>query len=179
MSNERRGQRLFAFGSNGSGQLGIGHKDDVSAPQECAYGSGLGFAFVKQLATGGTHAMILHDNGDIASTGDNSDGRCWYQESEAIDRWSTNEDVASAEAAIPAAEHLAATWAASFAAFGSDPLAIMSSGTGNSGELGLGRDIITAKTPQRINSSWPKTASSTKLASCMGHVVAVLSFSLY
>ncbi|KXT18119.1 hypothetical protein AC579_4549 [Pseudocercospora musae] len=175
MSNERRGQRLFAFGSNGSGQLGIGHKDDVSAPQQCVYGSSLGFTVVKQLAAGGNHAMILHANGDIASTGDNSDGRCWYEEPEASDRWSTNENVASAEAATPATEHLAATWAASIAACRSNSRAIMSCGAGNSGELGLGRNIITAQTPQRINSSWPETATITKLASCMGHVVAVLS----
>ncbi|KAF7192413.1 RCC1 repeat-containing protein C10F6.04 [Pseudocercospora fuligena] len=175
MSNGQSRQRLFAFGSNGSGQLGIGHRDDVSAPQECVYGSGLGNASIKQLVAGGNHALILHDSGSMASAGDNSDGRCLSAEEDAVDIWTTAGDVATVEAGAATIDHIAATWSASLAMSNGNPPAIMSSGAGNSGELGLGRDIITAQTPQRINYSWPETASITKLASCMGHVVAVLS----
>ncbi|EME76844.1 uncharacterized protein MYCFIDRAFT_43975 [Pseudocercospora fijiensis CIRAD86] len=176
MSIERKAQRLFAFGSNGSGQLGIGHRDDVSAPQECVHDSSLDGTTLKQLAAGGNHALVLSHGGKLISTGDNSDGRSWLQEREASSRWTSVQNVASEETAgAGAVDHVAATWSASFAVCHGKSSAIIASGTGNSGELGLGRDVVTAQSPQCIKNLWPESAKVVKAASCMGHVAIVLS----
>lgn len=58
--------RIFALGSNGSGQLGIGHQDDTSTPQEVNT-DGISTAGIKQIACGGNHTTVLFENGDIAT----------------------------------------------------------------------------------------------------------------
>jgi protein ATS1 len=82
--------RIFAFGSNGSGQLGIGHLQDVSTPEECH------FTFdyedhdhrgltdrkeshnlkVKCIVAGGNHTVILFENGAVYAAGSNENGKC-------------------------------------------------------------------------------------------------------
>ncbi|OQE81724.1 hypothetical protein PENNAL_c0039G06749 [Penicillium nalgiovense] len=84
--------RLFAFGSNGSGQLGIGHEEDVSTPTQCLFeqaeisqGSQIatiqdtGFADESEITTvaaGGNHTLLLTTSGSIYAAGCNADGRC-------------------------------------------------------------------------------------------------------
>lgn len=58
--------RIFALGSNGSGQLGTGHQDDTSTPQEVNT-DGMSTAGIKQIACGGNHTVVLFENGDIAA----------------------------------------------------------------------------------------------------------------
>ncbi|KAJ5915893.1 hypothetical protein N7454_010800 [Penicillium verhagenii] len=82
---------LFAFGSNGSGQLGLGHKEDVSTPTQCLFtpssaASGLEIQEegpVSQVAdkivhivAGGNHTLLLTRQGHVYAAGYNSDGRC-------------------------------------------------------------------------------------------------------
>lgn len=58
---------LFAFGSNGSGQLGIGHEDDVNTPTPC-----LGIpsnATIRKIEGGGNHAALLTDDGRVFLSG--------------------------------------------------------------------------------------------------------------
>ncbi|KGO50829.1 Regulator of chromosome condensation, RCC1 [Penicillium expansum] len=84
--------RLFAFGSNGSGQLGIGHEEDVSTPTQCLFeqpeqpqGSqrhtipNISLADDSEIITiaaGGNHTLLLASNGSIYAAGCNTDGRC-------------------------------------------------------------------------------------------------------
>lgn len=84
--------RLFAFGSNGSGQLGIGHEEDVSTPTQCLFeqpeppqGSQITTIQNTNLpdeseiittAAGGNHTLLLTTNGSIYAAGCNTDGRC-------------------------------------------------------------------------------------------------------
>ncbi|KAJ5968867.1 hypothetical protein N7501_005115 [Penicillium viridicatum] len=83
--------RLFAFGSNGSGQLGIGHEEDVSAPTQCLFeqpepsqGSQITIqntnladeSEISTIAAGGNHTLLLTTNGSIYAAGCNEDGRC-------------------------------------------------------------------------------------------------------
>ncbi|KAI8147524.1 regulator of chromosome condensation 1/beta-lactamase-inhibitor protein II [Fennellomyces sp. T-0311] len=75
---------LYAFGSNGSGQLGVGHTDDINVPEQC-----LGIPDTDALSKvvgGGNHAVALTKNGQIYVTGDNESkfhqptwagDRCW------------------------------------------------------------------------------------------------------
>lgn len=74
---------LYAFGSNGSGQLGIGHVEDTSIPMECLFeelaegGNNSGSENdIIQIATGGNHTLLRFRNGEVYAAGFNGDGRC-------------------------------------------------------------------------------------------------------
>lgn len=81
---------IFAFGSNGSGQLGIGHLEDVSVPTRCLFprvddngqGQGQGqnqdqgLGQVVRIVAGGNHTLILFDSGAVYAAGSNENGRC-------------------------------------------------------------------------------------------------------
>lgn len=78
--------RVFAFGSNGSGQLGIGHTEDVSEPRECVFvefdenGNRIPVNMkgkqVQRIACGGNHTIILFEDGSAYASGLNDDARC-------------------------------------------------------------------------------------------------------
>jgi protein ATS1 len=83
--------RLFAFGSNGSGQLGIGHEEDVSTPTQCLFeqpepSQGSQITTVQNtlsdesqiitIAAGGNHTLLLTTSGSIYAAGCNEDRRC-------------------------------------------------------------------------------------------------------
>lgn len=63
---------LFAFGSNGSGQLGVGHKEDVREPQRCI-GIPEDDPIVK-VQGGGNHAVALTQSARIYIAGDDGSG---------------------------------------------------------------------------------------------------------
>ncbi|EEA20996.1 alpha tubulin suppressor [Talaromyces marneffei ATCC 18224] len=88
-------EKVFALGSNGSGQLGIGHRDDVSEPTECLFcddaivtnqqqqqqqqtanGSDGTERKVKRISCGGNHTLILLEDGVVYAAGLNEDLRC-------------------------------------------------------------------------------------------------------
>lgn len=64
---------LYAFGSNGSGQLGIGNTVDQSTPQRCRLNSELPGSPLTVVA-GGNHTLILYDEGTVYSAGSPRDG---------------------------------------------------------------------------------------------------------
>ncbi|RAK71924.1 RCC1 domain-containing protein [Aspergillus fijiensis CBS 313.89] len=77
---------LFAFGSNGSGQLGLGHEEDVSLPVRCVFevaedaapgdeGTPKGGDVVRIVA-GGNHTLVADRGGRVFAAGWNGDGRC-------------------------------------------------------------------------------------------------------
>ncbi|KAJ5447137.1 Regulator of chromosome condensation RCC1 [Penicillium cf. griseofulvum] len=84
--------RLFAFGSNGSGQLGIGHEEDVSTPTQCLFEQPepsqrsqittiqnttlSDESQIISIAAGGNHTLLLTTSGSIYAAGCNEDGRC-------------------------------------------------------------------------------------------------------
>ncbi|KAL2872384.1 RCC1 domain-containing protein [Aspergillus lucknowensis] len=90
---------LFAFGSNGSGQLGIGHGEDVSIPTRCIFDddydgevpdafpsgksrtqehSGGDCVRVSRIVAGGNHTLVLLEDGRVYAAGWNRDGRCGW-----------------------------------------------------------------------------------------------------
>lgn len=165
--------RLYAFGSNGSGQLGIGSTEDTASPQPVNGSAGVSTAPLKHIACGGNHMVILFANRNFAAAGHNSDGRC---PTTAKTRTAslTNMQVPPDIIDCDCAEVLVtATWSATLLICKSGML--MACGTGNSGELGLGPDVTTAKHPTPVEGFPPMNTSIVKLASCMGHAVAVLS----
>ncbi|KAI4733155.1 RCC1/BLIP-II protein [Aureobasidium sp. EXF-12298] len=136
---------VYALGSNGSCQLGVGHEDDLSAPSLVEI-ERLD-ASVKAIKAGGNHTLILTKSGTVYVTGENSDGRCAISTVASISSF--------APSSLPKMDFIAATWDASIFA---SAHAVYVCGSGAKGELGLGQGTYVID-----------------LAACMGHVVVVLS----
>jgi len=67
--------RLYAFGSNGSGQLGIGNTEDTSTPQTCLFPDGPELpSRPLKIAAGGNHTLLLLEDGTVYCTGGSRDG---------------------------------------------------------------------------------------------------------
>ncbi|KAJ5747535.1 uncharacterized protein N7511_009231 [Penicillium nucicola] len=123
--------RLFAFGSNGSGQIGIGHIEDVSVPTPCLFETGIATTDTTQekanltdildddvvdIAAGGNHTLLLTKRGALYLAGCNIDGRCGphyqFQDTEGnishFRRFVLNDSITGAE--ISTFKHVSATW---------------------------------------------------------------------
>lgn len=159
--------RLLAFGSNGAGQLGIGHCDDVSTPQPC-----LGLeneadpATVSALAAGGNHTLLLLSSGHLYGAGSSAqrqtglaDGTTTFR---VINRSSNNR-----------IKFIAATWEASIIVTDDDE--VSTSGFGPKGELGQGTDIDTSSGFSALDDFLPSDSSIVDVAACMSHAVVVAS----
>ncbi|PPJ57337.1 hypothetical protein CBER1_01425 [Cercospora berteroae] len=170
MNDSSHEYKLLAFGSNGSGQLGIGHVEDVSSPHECQGSLTGSSAGIKQLASGGNHTIALLDDGSIAATGDNTDGRCLASSLKELNIvWTQERSEGHAYGLI---NHVAATWSATFAA-GQDACYV--SGSGTSGELGLGSEVFVSEAIANIEGLISHSDRIVKVASSMGHIVVVLA----
>lgn len=85
---------LFSFGSNGSGQLGIGHTEDVSSPTRCLFSTGSdSIEHIDndndnnndddedddepvRIVAGGNHTLALFRSGTVYAAGSNKNGQC-------------------------------------------------------------------------------------------------------
>ncbi|KAI1162280.1 RCC1/BLIP-II [Nemania serpens] len=68
---------LFALGSNGSGQLGLGHKEDVSVPKQVEFCQAQPHDDpVTQVAAGGNHTVLVTASGKAYWSGDYANGCC-------------------------------------------------------------------------------------------------------
>ncbi|KAI4723429.1 RCC1/BLIP-II protein [Aureobasidium sp. EXF-10727] len=142
---------VYALGSNGSCQLGIGHDEDLSAPTLVDVEKL--DAPIKSIKAGGNHTLILTKSGTVYAT-----------------------EVVSISSFIPTSlprmEFIAATWDASIFA---SAQSVHVCGSGAKGELGLGQSVMKADCPQQIADFPPTGTRIIDLAACMGHVVVVLS----
>ena len=158
---------IYALGSNGSGQLGLGHEEDVSEPRLVRVPETLTADRVRTVTAGGNHTLLLCTSGDVYASGSNVNGRCGIIQERM--QLSTFEQVD-----LPGKVKLcAATWDASI--FALEDGRIMVCGAGAKGELGLGRGHNQATKPTDIAGFPPKGATVIDLAACMGHVIIVLS----
>ena len=169
---------LYALGSNGSGQLGVGHTDDLSEPQTVSRADTNSLWDAKQLAAGGNHTVILCDDGKVRATGNNEDGRCGLKDLTQTTRF-TEVELTKSKAGKPAdVKQVSASWSSTVLLCIDGNL--HTCGTGNSGELGLGPDVIRAPTLQRIPDFPPLGTEVIFIASGMSHAVAILSnFEIY
>jgi protein ATS1 len=177
--------RLFAFGSNGSGQLGIGHQEDVSNPTQCLFSQPKQEPELQKtqqlndeithIAAGGNHTLLLTKTGAVYAAGCNTDSRCGAQEDELLPtfhRLSLCD--ASSGAKIDCFKLVSATWEGSIVVSGqTDRDAVYVLGSNPKGELGLPTDVVALGS--RIPDFPPEGASVVALASGMAHSVAVLS----
>ncbi|CAO3630369.1 unnamed protein product [Cunninghamella blakesleeana] len=74
--------KVYGFGSNGSGQLGLGHLEDTNVPQQC-----IGIPTeekIKKIVGGGNHSVILTISGKVFMTGSSQLGvqkqKLWEKE---------------------------------------------------------------------------------------------------
>lgn len=164
---------LYAFGSNGSGQLGVGHTDDLSKPEAIVTGDSSIPWTVKQLAAGGNHTVVLCSDGKVKATGNNEDGRCGLGE--------TKQTTKFTEVALPLGEdgsplqvkQVATSWSATNLLCSDGCLYVC--GTGYSGELGLGTDVKIAASLKRLPDFPPLGTEVLFITSGMAHTVAILS----
>jgi protein ATS1 len=167
----------YALGSNGSGQLGIGHKEDVSVPKDVQFRNEP--KAIDQLKAGGNHTLLL-SSGVLYCSGDPSNGACGLiSGSSASDvefrplRLSTEDDLSKAHTIL-----CAASWEASIIVQqDKDGRAsqVYSFGTGNKGELGQGEHIFRSSKAQKINNFPPENLEVVDLAASVSHVVVVLN----
>ncbi|KAK4619632.1 RCC1 repeat-containing protein [Fulvia fulva] len=170
-SNKHNDIKIYAFGSNGSGQLGIGHSDDVSKSEPVVYAfhsnvttTGETDANVQTIACGGNHSVMLLSDGSLWTSGDNSNGRCMMQVDGNGTAWHRQVD-------LRPVKHIAATWNATFFVHTDDATQVFVAGSGNTGELGLGQGITITSTVASMR--LPPGQNIVKMTAGMGHIVVV------
>lgn len=188
---------LFAFGSNGSGQLGLGHTEDVSIPTTCVFDeTPPEKCKIVRIAAGGNHTLVLFENGVIYAAGCNVDGRCGMSRSVV----EGEDEVLRFKRVVVTAgdgdgdgherrtydtfKNVSATWEGTFlvassssqseASHDNDGDKVFALGSGSKGELGLGTTTTTT-TPTQIPHFPPRGTRIIFIASGMGHTAAVLS----
>lgn len=156
--------QLFAFGSNGSGQLGIGHFEDVSAPTKCVFPEELsspgtspaGQDAIIRVVAGGNHTLILFRAGAVYATGSTENGRCGFPvaDQSTLETGALQPDfrrvlVHLDGRYVDTFKAISATWEASFLVSTDDEVFVL--GFGSRGELGLGKERTeTVSCPGRI-----------------------------
>lgn len=197
--------RLYAFGSNGSGQLGIGHGEDVSVPTLCLFAghddedSGSGSVMgtestrhddvdddeVVRIAAGGNHTLILFRSGAVYAAGCDEDGRCggYAVGNEGEGEGSVLkfmrivvEDAADGKK-VKRFKHISATWEGTILVSSDEDgeAKVFVLGSGAKGELGLGHQTTRAVRPVRIPEFPPRGTNIISISSSVGHTVVVLS----
>lgn len=174
---------LLALGSNGAGQLGIGNTEDVSIPSKCQISrhmiSSAPFSRINTIAAGGNHTLVLYHDGTLFASGNNSDGRCnlnyaaiKLDESPQLQSFISPNGFEQDE--YPGSyQFCTATWEASICLDINGH--IVTCGTGNRGELGLGEGVSKARRPRAISGFPPPGTRMGWLAASVSHVVAVLT----
>ncbi|WYZ39845.1 hypothetical protein EsH8_IV_000186 [Colletotrichum jinshuiense] len=171
---------LFAVGSNGSGQLGIGHKEDVSVPKQAIFVPDHPDSPVVKIAAGGNHTLLLTQAGQIYWSGDATSGACGLTSSTKTDEPAFQQVQLSRdgqEDAPNATALIAATWEASFVVQKDGEgrqTKLYSFGAGLKGELGLGELLVRSPSATLVKEFPPAGNEVIDLSACMGHVVAVL-----
>ncbi|OAQ66702.1 Regulator of chromosome condensation, RCC1 [Pochonia chlamydosporia 170] len=171
-------EAIFAIGSNGSGQLGIGHEEDVSVPKPVQFHPKPPNSRITAIAAGGNHTLILCESGDLYWSGDPSTGACGINSVSNASAFQPVRLVRDGhEDQIGSPVLIAATWEASFVVSKDSTgrrTSIFSFGMGMRGELGSGELILRTPSATKLPNFPPPGCEIVDLAACMGHVVTVL-----
>lgn len=169
---------IYSIGSNGSGQLGIGHKEDVSVPKPVLF-EDISLDQIAQVKGGGNHTLLL-SSGILYCSGDPASGACGIA-SDSIHSTSQFRKVnlgLEKSAINKPIRHCAASWETSIIIQEDEnghATKVYSFGTGNKGELGLGEFIFKSAKAQLIKDFPPTGLTVVDLAASVSHMVAVLS----
>jgi protein ATS1 len=163
--------RLFATGSNGCGQLGIAHRNDVSRLTPCVFSGDepLQDGSIVSLVSGGNHSLLLlatSQGRSIWATGTNVQNQLGPGTSSSLDVW-TPLDLLSLRRAAGLVENgttyepvaIACTWTSTLIAFSrtlntngrrrSD--VVLSFGSNDFGELGCGSIGTSAESTGKVH----------------------------
>lgn len=179
---------IFALGSNGNGQLGIGHSDDVSKPARCLFNpkSPPPKYPVRpiKIAAGGNHTLLLYSDGSVFAAGQNDDGRCGLpRTSEPITRFtrvsfpatsseSVDNVASTVKDVISNFEDIAATWSSSvFVTSKNGKQVVYTCGSGDFGELGQGPEVRSSFEPRVIAGCPAQDKKIVATSSSFRHVV--------
>jgi protein ATS1 len=170
-------EAVFALGSNGSGQLGIGHKEDVSVPKQVIFHPEEPTSPIIQVAAGGNHTLLLTKTGQLYGSGDPTPGACGLTTGPDAPVFRELQLTKSGEPSIGEIALITATWEGSIIvakdADGKNNR-VFSFGAGLKGELGLGELIVRTPSASQIRDFPPPGTQVVDLAACMGHAIAVL-----
>lgn len=187
--------KLFAFGSNGSGQLALGHTEDVSTPTQCLFDETPATNDnIVHIAAGGNHTLLLTERGCVYAAGCNTDGRCGPRISDL-----TEENLlsfrrviltdAATGSRVDTFKCVSATWEGSILVasvrklgdLGGTEDKVFIMGSSPKGELGLQLHAISTPGGNMVQPGMtipdfpPQGTNIVALASGMGHTLAVLS----
>ncbi|KAG8530014.1 uncharacterized protein KY384_005496 [Bacidia gigantensis] len=160
---------LYAFGSNSSGQLGIGNKDDASRPQQCLF-SDTGPRDPLKIVAGGSLSMLLCASGAVYHAGvmKSVQSEAPTRGVEAVTHFEP-----SPLTKIHRAKLCAAAWDMFTIVTEADEVYVC--GKGNKGELGLGKNVRAVDTCTQLYNFPPEGVYIRDIASSVSHTVAVLS----
>ncbi|OJD12011.1 hypothetical protein AJ78_07328 [Emergomyces pasteurianus Ep9510] len=179
---------LYAFGSNGSGQLGIGHTDDVSIPSRCLFThenrdndlGGIDNSLTSdepiRIVAGGNHTLVLFKSGAVFAAGSNKNGRCAHDPDSlpSLLHFSRVIIVREDGTRVDRFKDISATWEASFFV-DAERGHLYACGVGSKGELGLGENCMEASSPMRICGFPPEGREIIFISSSVSHTAATLS----
>ncbi|KAI9000208.1 RCC1 domain-containing protein [Gaertneriomyces semiglobifer] len=162
----------FAFGSNGAGQLGLGHREDVNTPTPCVFHHvPPSHNFVpKAIAAGGNHTLLLTELGEVYATGDNTSGQCCIDPAT-----STSFTIFHAVQPPPNGgrwKAISAGWAFSILIADNDQ--IYAAGQGSKGELGVGQSVTSCRTLTLLPGVPLEGRRILQISSCVAHTVVTL-----
>lgn len=160
-------QKLFVLGSNASGQLGLGHEDDVSSPTLVDLPDALQQDEIVKIASGGNHTLLLTASGALYAAGNNIDGICLLPRQQQFWLKFTKADL------VDKIKLCAATWISTILVTEDDR--ILTIGRGQRGELGLGQGKIRNSSLVRVNLLVPTGERIVSVSASMSHAVVVLS----
>jgi protein ATS1 len=173
--------KLFALGSNASGQLGTGHTNDTSVPQRCIFDvedvkSLSETDKIVKIVAGGNHTLVLFESGAVFAAGNNEHGQCGLSRTSSrmtMFRRVVLEGAGSGDDARIFTD-IAATWSASFLVQKNETIYVF--GSGSRGELGLGEGVTHTQGCSMHLSHLIKTTSKIDyISGGMSHVVLLNS----
>jgi len=178
--------KIWALGSNGNGQLAIGHRNDVDQPTSCLFDrftqSPPASVRPKKVVAGGNHTILLYEDGSAYAAGANDDGRCGLPPTpEPITKFrrvafSIDGQNGEVGRSLDTFVDITATWSSTTfvtthtTAPGQE---IYSCGTGDYGELGQGPEVTISLSPRLVMHLGQGLCVN--LASSFRHVVAIMN----
>lgn len=170
--------KLFALGSNGSGQLGINHQNDVSSPQPCIFEPADIQSLdpddrIVKIAAGGNHTLVRFASGAVFAAGSNEQGQCGLPKAIAETRIFRRVRLKNGDGVVEVFGDVAATWEASFLPSGD---VVYVRGQGLKGELGLGKDVVHAGEQGStidVSGVLGRGVKVSDIRGCMSHVVVL------
>ena len=170
---------LFALGSNGSGQLGIGHKEDVSVPKQVLFHPEPPSSPIVKVAAGGNHTLLLTEDGQLYCSGNRDAGACGLAPAAPVTEHEFQRILLSRDGSVSGPTVLvAAAWEASLVVQKDDrgkATRLYSLGAGEKGELGQGQMLFRTPSATQFKDFPPPDTEIVDMAASMGHIIAVLS----